>query len=137
MRRRLQERGIDTRIVTKNIGYELRCADPIPFDCEYTQDLGHAAVRYLLDGGSGAMVTLDAGQWKPAPLQELINPETGRMTVRLVDVDSDSYRVARKYMIRLDAEDFHDANRMTRLARAARMTPEEFKKQFEYLGEPW
>ena len=137
VRRRLQERGIDTRIVTKNIGYELRCADPIPFDCEYTQDLGHAAVRYLLDGGSGAMVTLDAGQWKPAPLQELINPETGRMTVRLVDVDSDSYRVARKYMIRLDAEDFHDANRMTRLARAARMTPEEFKKQFEYLGEPW
>lgn len=137
VRDRLQEMRIDTRIVTKNIGYELRCADPIPFDCEYTQDLGHAAIRYLLDGGSGAMVTLESGEWKPIPLSELINPDTGRMSVRLLDVDKDSYHVARKYMIRLDAEDFRDVNRLTRLARAADMTSEEFKKRFEYLGEPW
>ena len=137
VRKRLQEMRIDTRIVTKNIGYELRCADPIPFDCEYTQDLGHAAIRYLLDGGSGAMVTLESGEWKPIPLSELINPNTGRMSVRLLDVDKDSYHVARKYMIRLDAEDFRDVNRLTRLARAADMTSEEFKKRFEYLGEPW
>ncbi len=137
VRERLQEMKIDARIVAKNIGYELRCADPIPFDCEYTQDLGHAAIRYLLEGGSGAMITLKYGEWMPIPLEELINPETGRMTVRLLDVDKDSYKVARKYMIRLDAEDFRDINRLTRLARTAGMTGEEFKKHFEYLGEPW
>ena len=30
------------------IGYELRCADPVPFDAEYVQQLGWGAVRYLL-----------------------------------------------------------------------------------------
>jgi 6-phosphofructokinase 1 len=137
VRHRLRELGIDTRIVSKNIGYELRCADPIPFDCEYTQDLGHAAVRYLLEGGSGAMVTLQAGQSVPVPLKELIDNETERMKIRVFDVDSDSYKVARKYMIRLDREDFADPNRMRRLARAGRMSPQDFQKQFEHLTKPW
>ena len=38
---RLKELGIRTTIVSKNIGYELRCNDPIPFDMEYTRDLGY------------------------------------------------------------------------------------------------
>jgi 6-phosphofructokinase len=37
----------------KNIGYELRCADPIPFDMEYTRDLGYCA---LIAGLVGARV---------------------------------------------------------------------------------
>lgn len=39
VRRRLRERGLNITIVNKDIGYELRCASPIPYDCEYTQDL--------------------------------------------------------------------------------------------------
>ena len=49
---RLSGLGIDTTIATKNIGYELRCADPISFDLEYTRDLGYCAAKYLLSGGS-------------------------------------------------------------------------------------
>ncbi len=134
VRRRLVSRGLDITIVSKNIGYELRCADPIPFDCEYTQDLGHAAVRYLLDGGSGAMITVQGGQVVPIALKKMVDPETGKMQVRLVDVDSDSYHVARKYMIRVEPRDFTDENRLVRLARAGRMTPEEFKERFAYLA---
>src|SRR5512134_1593339 len=48
---RLKELGIDLTIVAKDIGYELRCADPIPFDLEYTRDLGYCATKYLLEGG--------------------------------------------------------------------------------------
>ena len=44
--RRLAEFGIKTTIVAKNIGYELRCADPIPSDMEYTRDLGYCATKY-------------------------------------------------------------------------------------------
>jgi 6-phosphofructokinase len=40
VQKRLKELGIKTTIVAKNIGYELRCADPIPFDMDYTRDLG-------------------------------------------------------------------------------------------------
>ena len=46
------ERAIDTDqgqkivyIVDKDLGYELRSADPIPFDAEYTRDLGYGAAR--------------------------------------------------------------------------------------------
>ena len=53
--------GIKTTIVAKNIGYELRCADPIPFDMEYTRDLGYCAAKYLLAGGNAAH-GLDAGR---------------------------------------------------------------------------
>lgn len=42
-------------IAAKNIGYELRCADPIPFDLEYARDLGYCATKYLLEGGTAAM----------------------------------------------------------------------------------
>ena len=54
---RLQELGLKTTIAEKNIGYELRCADPIPFDIEYTRDLGYCAAKYLIEGGSAAMVS--------------------------------------------------------------------------------
>src|SRR5262245_59390246 len=55
---RLHELGIKTTISEKNIGYELRCADPIPFDMEYTRDLGYCAAKYLLSGGNAAMVSM-------------------------------------------------------------------------------
>ncbi|MGE0474658.1 MAG: 6-phosphofructokinase, partial [Nitrospirales bacterium] len=43
--RKLKHHDIKITIVSKNIGYELRCADPIPFDMEYTRDLGHCAAQ--------------------------------------------------------------------------------------------
>src|ERR671918_774233 len=56
--KRLKEFGLKATIVAKNIGYELRCADPIPFDMEYTRDLGYCAAKYLLEGGSGVIISL-------------------------------------------------------------------------------
>ena len=40
---RLSQRGIRVTLTHKNVGYELRCADPIPFDAEYCRDLGYSA----------------------------------------------------------------------------------------------
>ena len=44
---RLKPLGIATSFIDKDLGYELRCADPIPFDAEYTRDLGYGAVKFL------------------------------------------------------------------------------------------
>ncbi|HWJ57823.1 MAG TPA: 6-phosphofructokinase, partial [Vicinamibacterales bacterium] len=55
---RLLRRGVKVTITNKNIGYELRCADPIAFDAAYCRDLGYHAVRFLAGGGTGAMVTV-------------------------------------------------------------------------------
>ena len=133
VKRRLKERGISMTIVEKDIGYELRCADPIPFDLEYTQDLGYAAVTFLMSGGSGAIVTVERGKIIPIPFHSILDEKTGKARIREVDVDSDSYRVARHYMIRLDASDFADRDTLESLAAAGKMTPEEFEARFHYL----
>ena len=46
---RFASRGATIAIVHKNIGYELRSAAPIAFDCEYVRTLGYGAVEFLLN----------------------------------------------------------------------------------------
>jgi 6-phosphofructokinase 1 len=136
---RLQERlhglGLQTTLVTKEIGYELRCADPIPLDMEYTRDLGYCGAEYLLEGGSDAMVTLVNGRFEPLPFSKMLDPRTGRTRVRLVDVQSEHYRIARQYMVRLNRPDFADRQTLEALARAAKLEPEQFRAQFGHVVE--
>jgi 6-phosphofructokinase 1 len=82
VKRRLKERGISLTIVEKDIGYEFRCADPIPFDLEYTQDLGYAAVTFLLSGGSGAIVTVERGRIIPIPFHSILDDPTRPLGLR-------------------------------------------------------
>jgi ATP-dependent phosphofructokinase / diphosphate-dependent phosphofructokinase len=132
---RLSQRGLRVTMTHKNVGYELRCADPIPFDAAYCRELGYSAIRFLEQGGSGAMVTVQGGRLVPIAFDDLLDPATGKTRVRLVDASSEGYRVARAYMIRLEAEDFEHAAWVDRLAEAAHMTAGEFRNRFEYLGQ--
>ena len=132
---RLKSFGIKTTITEKNIGYELRSADPIPFDMEYTRDLGYCAAKYLLSGGNAAMMSMQAGHFVPIPFAELIDARTGRTKVRLVDVSSTRYAIARRYMIRLRRDDFQDPRELARFAATAGLTVDEFRRQFGYLVE--
>lgn len=128
----LSKRGIKIAIVDKEIGYELRAAQPIPCDAEYTRNLGYGGVRFLLEGGSGAMIAFSEGRLTPVPFRKILDPATGRTRVRLVDIKSESYKVGRKYMIRLEKEDF-SGDSLNALAQAAKMSVEEFRKRFGYL----
>jgi 6-phosphofructokinase len=130
---RLKELGLKTTIVAKNIGYELRCADPIPYDIEYTRDLGYCAAKYLLSGGSDALVSMQAGHFVPIPFTDLIDPETGKARVRYVDLHSERYAIARRYMIRLRRDDFEDPHELAKFAATAHMSLQQFREQFEYL----
>jgi ATP-dependent phosphofructokinase / diphosphate-dependent phosphofructokinase len=132
---RFSERGLRITIINKNVGYELRCADPIPFDAEYCRDLGYGAVRVLLAGG-GAMVSIQGGRLVPIPFNALREPDTGRTKVRLVDTHSEGFQVARAYMIRLEREDFAHAAWVDRLADAAHLTPGAFRQRFEPVASP-
>jgi 6-phosphofructokinase 1 len=130
---RLRELGIKTTTVAKNIGYELRCADPIPFDMEYTRDLGYCATKYLLSGGNAAMVSMQGGHFVPIPFAQLLDPKTGKAKIRMVDVHSTRYAIARRYMIRLRRDDFNDPDELAKLAACAGLGVEQFRKEFEYL----
>jgi 6-phosphofructokinase 1 len=132
VRKRLKERGIPMTIVHKTIGYELRAADPIPFDSEYTRNLGYGAVRFLFMGGTGSMIALYEGRLKAVPFVELADPKTGKTILRYVDINSETFMVGREYMIRLEPDDFK-GDMLRKLARAAKMTTAAFKKRFSYL----
>jgi 6-phosphofructokinase 1 len=135
VKKTLDSLGIKITIVDKNIGYELRAADPIPFDIEYTRNLGYGAVRYLLRGGTGSMITFFEGHLRPVPFVEVMDYSTGKVKVRKVDIASETYEVGRKYMIRLEKEDLEGEN-LKRLAKTVNLRPEEFKNRFGYLVEP-
>lgn len=130
---RLAELGLKTTIVAKDVGYELRCADPIPVDMEYTRDLGYCAAKYLISGGSDVMVTLQAGHFVPVPFAEMLDPQTGRTKVRVVDLHSTRYAIARRYMLRVRRDDLDDPDEVAELAEAAGMTPEAFVDTFRPL----
>jgi len=132
---RLAERGIRVTITNKNIGYELRCAPPIPFDAAYCRDLGYSAIRFLLAGGTDAMVSVQEGRLVPISFQDIQEPETGKTRVRMVNTGSEGYRVAREYMVRLVPKDFEDPAWIEKMAAAGNMTPEGFRQRFEYLVE--
>jgi 6-phosphofructokinase 1 len=130
---RLKKFGIKTTTVAKNVGYELRCADPIPFDMEYTRDLGYCAAKYLLAGGNAGMISIQGGHFVPIPFTQMMDPETGRTKLRLVDIASTRYAIARRYMIRLRRDDFEDPHELAKLAATARLSLQDFKREFEYL----
>lgn len=133
LKKNLTELGISMTVVDKDIGYELRSLEPIPFDTEYTNDLGYSAAVYLLDGKSGDLASIQDGRFVPIPFGKLIDPETGKAKIRLVDINTESYKIATEYMIRLKKEDFEDKKLLKKLADTVKMSSADFKKRFGYL----
>ncbi len=135
VKKSLQEFGIKATLVEKNIGYELRCADPIPFDMEYTRDLGYCAAEHLLNGGNAAMVSIQHGRFVPLSFKGMLDPKTGKTRVRMVDVSSEHYAIARQYMLRLNESDFTDPYELAKYAATCGMSLKDFRDRFEYLVE--
>jgi 6-phosphofructokinase len=133
---KLEELNLPVTLIDKDLGYELRCADPIPFDAEYTRDLGYGAVKFLRSEEAskfGAIISLVGGHLEPLPFNQMIDPKTLRMQTRRVNVHGEGYECARRYMIRLERRDFDNPKRLAQLASAAGMTPEQFRQRFEYI----
>lgn len=134
--RRFAERGESLSLVPVSLGYELRCADPIPFDIDYTRTLGYGAVRFLVSEAPGdqslpgGLVCLEDGRLRVLPFEEVQDPKTGRINTRMVDVQSEHYRVAREYMIRLRRSDLDDDGIMSRLKAEAMMSGERLSQRF-------
>lgn len=133
VRKDLHDLGVDTRVVSKDLGYELRCAPPIAFDVDYTRSLGEAAVDFLMQGGTNATITIQRDQVVPIPFEEMMDPETGRTEVRQVNIDSFTYRSAYKFMLRLKPQDAHNDMLLAQMAAQTNLTLEKFKARFGYL----
>ena len=125
---------LKSTFIDKDLGYEMRCADPIPFDIEYTRDLGYGAVKYLQSDAArhaGAIISYVAGELKPLPL--ILDPKQDHMETRVVKVDGEGYECARKYMRRLEPDDFDDSAKLGQLAATVQLTPAAFRDRFGYV----
>ena len=137
VQRRLAERGVRVTISeAASLGYALRSARPIPFDIDYTRTLGHGAVSLLTSPAHeeelrfGGLVCLQAGNLEPVPYGDLLDPTTGRTRMRMVDLDSQTYRVARDYMIRLEVHDLADQRSAELTAAAGGMSVDELRSVY-------
>ena len=138
LEKRFKARGDSLTIVAVTLGYELRCAQPTPFDMAYCRDLGHGAVSLLVtnsDTESGVMVTIQGGDLKPVRFEDMIDPATNRTKIRQVNLLGTSYTVARSYMIRLEQSDFESRASLAAIAAQAGMTPEAFDRRYRHVVE--
>lgn len=129
--KRLKPLGVN--FTPKKIGYELRCADPVAFDAVYTRELGYGAIDAFVNGYSSCLIVREDGQVKPWKFSDITDPKTGRVKTRLVDVSSQSFKVARVYMWRMSDKDYDNADLVARVAAAGKMTPEQFMEKFGRL----
>ena len=129
----LKEIGVESRIVDTTIGYELRSAPPIPFDASYTRNLGYSAVKFLLRGGSGALITIQRNKKVPIPFEKVIDKRTGSVNVRYVDINTESFEVGQRYMIKLTREDLEDKKELKELASLTNLKPAQFKSYFSTI----
>ena len=134
IKQRLDDFGIELRIVDQEIGYELRCISPCAYDIDYTRNLGFGAVQFLEEGNSAAMISIQGDRIVPLTFDELQDPETGKTRVREVDTNCLSFQIAKEYMIRLEKDDLENPEMLKKLASAAHCSTEDFKKHFSYVA---
>jgi ATP-dependent phosphofructokinase / diphosphate-dependent phosphofructokinase len=133
VKKKLAKFDLRPRIVDQELGYELRCIAPCPFDVEYTRNLGYAAVDFLDKGGSQALISIQGDAIVPIPFSDILDKETGKTKVRFVDINSLQFQIAKEYMIRLNKEDFDDEEKLKELAKTIHISPKEFKEHFHYV----
>ena len=134
---RYEARGKKVTVVEKDLGYDLRCAAPDPFDLEYSRDLGFSAVKRIAAGASREMVALSGGTLEPLGFERCIDPDTGRGFRRDVDPSTESYRIARHYMTRLEASDLEDEELMAKAAAECGASREYMERLVASQTHPW
>lgn len=108
---RLKEIGLEIKSRPVEIGYELRCSNPIAFDLTLCTLLG-IGVKKLFDKGiTGCIVSADSnGDISPLYLKDF-EDENGKVQPRLVDINSDMAQLIISHLIYINENDYNQANK--------------------------
>ena len=79
---------------------------------------------------NGQKISIQNGKLVPLLFADIRDPRTGKTRVRNINPDSENFRVAREYMIRLDATDVAHEDTAEKLSRAGSISIEELQKRF-------
>lgn len=119
LQKRFKERALDVGWITKIIGYELRCVDPVAFDVQYTRTLGFGAVDFLANGQGNGLISLQDGKLVPLRFEDLRDPATGKVRIRRVDVQGGAWLASLALQSRLTNADV-EGERGENLAKAGK-----------------
>jgi 6-phosphofructokinase 1 len=126
----LRELGLDVSVIDKDVGYELRCAEPNAFDIAYTRDLGAGAAEALLDGANGVMITREADAIVRVPFADILDAATGKTRVRRVDVEGRTYATARLLQVHLEPGDLMPGELCERICATAQRDVAELRARY-------
>ena len=118
-----QKAGLKVKSRPVEIGYDVRCQEPVAYDLTYCTELAMGVYQLFSEGKTGCMVYVDSfGKVSPLYLKDLQDPETGKIPPRIVDINSGTaqnyysfiahyiteadYEAARQYVENPEAYDF-------------------------------
>lgn len=109
LQRKLVELGLKVSSRPVEIGYEVRCCDPIAFDLKYCTNLGNG-VKALYDRGEkGCIVVAHAdGRIEPLYLKDIAD-ENGKIIPRLLDIKSEEYTMTYNALYYIRESDYEKA----------------------------
>ncbi len=76
------------------------------------------------------MITIQKGKMVPIEFNKLIDKRTNRTKIRYVDINTESYEVARKYMIRLEIEGLENDKKLRKINKVTNISAKEFREYF-------
>ena len=81
--------GLKVKSRPVEIGYDVRCQDPVAYDVTYCTELAMGVYQLFSEGKTGCMVYVDSyGNVSPLYLADLQDPTTGKIPPRVVDINS-------------------------------------------------
>ena len=87
LEKEMKKTGLKAKTRPVEIGYDVRCQDPIGYDLTYCSELAMGVYELFQKGETGCMVYVDAfGTARPLYLHDLQNAE-GKIPPRRVDID--------------------------------------------------
>ena len=104
--------GIKVKSRPVEIGYDVRCQDPVAYDLTYCTELAMGVYQLYSEGKTGCMVYVDAyGNVSPLYLADLQDPTTGKIPPRVVDINAGTAQNYYKYIAHYVTEADYDAVR--------------------------
>ncbi len=108
---KLKEIGLEIKSRPVEIGYELRCCNPIAFDLTLCTLLGIGVKKIFDQGISGCIVSANSnGDISPLYLKD-IEDENGKIKPRLVDINSDMAQLFINNLIYIREKDYEKAKK--------------------------
>ena len=102
--------GLKVKSRPVEIGYDVRCQDPVAYDLTYCTELAMGVYQLFSEGKTGCMVYVDAyGNVSPLYLSDLQDPETGKIPPRVVDINAGTAQNYYKYIAHYITEADYEA----------------------------